>query len=156
MDMTREELLKLSKEELIDVHLGVMETFTQKIAALEARVKELEARVNMNSQNSSKPPSSDGYKKPPSQRQPSGKAPGGQHGHKGHGPKLPHAPDVFEIHKPPECENCPHAAECEKRQRQCLHCHSVRYPLRDRCSCDLDCDRASDGVCGVSAIEDRA
>jgi len=111
--MTREELAKLSKEELLDVIV----TLLQKNAELEARVKELEARVAMNSQNSSKPPSSDGYRKPPNQRKPSGKSPGGQHGHKGHGPKLPHEPDVFEIHKPEECENCPNASECDKRQK---------------------------------------
>ena len=98
---------KLSKEELLDVIM----TLLQKNAELEARVKEFEARVAMNSRNSSKPSSSDGYEKPPSQRKPSGKAPGGQHGHKGRGSTLPHEPDVHEIHKPPECENCPNASE---------------------------------------------
>ena len=34
-------------------------------AELKAKVAELEARINSNSRNSSKPPSSDGYKKKP-------------------------------------------------------------------------------------------
>ena len=35
------------------------------IAKLTARVEELERRLGLNSKNSSKPPSSDGFKKPP-------------------------------------------------------------------------------------------
>ena len=57
----------------------------QKLDAAYARIAELEERLNKNSQNSSKPPSSDGYKKPSpkSLRKPSGRKQGGQPGHKG-------------------------------------------------------------------------
>ena len=60
--MNREELLKLSKEELIDTVFSVIDTYTRENAELKAqlvdlkaRLAELEARLNMNSKNSSKP-----------------------------------------------------------------------------------------------------
>src|SRR3954454_11709261 len=59
------------------------------IAVLLARVAELERRLDLNSSNSGKPPSSDGLHKPRreprtrSLRERSGKPPGGQTGHKG-------------------------------------------------------------------------
>ena len=46
--------------------LGVTLTSKEKLLEVkEAKIKELEARLGKNSQNSSKPPSSDGFKKPP-------------------------------------------------------------------------------------------
>lgn len=54
------------------------------ILTLLARLDALESKVQKNSQNSSKPPSSDGLaKKTRSLRESSGKPPGGQVGHKG-------------------------------------------------------------------------
>jgi transposase len=47
----------LEKEEIIAFFFGVIEQLTAEIA-------ELKAQINQNSKNSSKPPSSDGYKKP--------------------------------------------------------------------------------------------
>lgn len=58
-----------------------------KIVNLEfsARIAELEARLNKNSNNSSKPPSTDGYKKKiKNNRVKNGRTSGGQEGHEGH------------------------------------------------------------------------
>jgi hypothetical protein len=60
------------------------------IAVLAARVAELEARLGMNSRNSSKPPSSDGLAKPAStsSHRSSGRKPGKQQGGQGSGWRL--------------------------------------------------------------------
>jgi len=58
----------------------------EKIDKLEARVTELESRLNLNSNNSGKPPSSDGYtrkNRTTSLRKKTQRKPGGQPGHKG-------------------------------------------------------------------------
>ena len=56
---------------------------TQLIAQLNQTIQKLKEQLNKNSKNSSKPPSSDGFKKPApkSLRKPSGKKAGGQNGH---------------------------------------------------------------------------
>ena len=99
--MKKEELLKLEKEEIIEVLFAVIEQLT-------ARISELETRLNQNSNNSSKPPSSDGLNKPPAKslRQKTGRKPGGQVGHKGHGLKLEREPDEVVTVNPIECDKC--------------------------------------------------
>jgi regulator of replication initiation timing len=76
-------------------------------AQLRERVKDLEERLGRDSHNSSKPPSSDGFKKPNKNRSlrgKSGKKPGGQPGHQGHGLSLPHNPDKTVRCTPKKCE----------------------------------------------------
>ena len=62
--------------------LAVLDSYQGRIAELEQRVGDLEARLKLNSTNSSKPPSSDpiGLKRKPPAR-PSGRKRGGQPGH---------------------------------------------------------------------------
>lgn len=70
------------------------------------------------SHNSSKPPSSDGYRKKPapkSLRQSSGKKQGGQPGHKGSGMKIERLPDETIQHYPSACISCTHRGECQAR-----------------------------------------
>jgi transposase len=80
------------------------------IAVLKARVAELERRLGLNSTNSGKPPSSDGLKKPvrvKSLREPSGKKPGGQKGHKGETLRqVAVSDDAVVNHYPPACSGC--------------------------------------------------
>lgn len=78
------------------------------IEKLTAEIAELRARLNMNSRNSSKPPSSDGYGKPApkSRRTRSGKKPGKQPGDPGHHLAPRSDPDATKVHPPSTCERC--------------------------------------------------
>ncbi len=78
------------------------------IAELTARVAELEARLGKNSQNSSKPPSSDAFVKPPprSLRRSSGRKPGKQPGDPGFRLVQRPDPDEVRVHAPQVCRGC--------------------------------------------------
>src|SRR5260370_26751549 len=104
-----------SREELI----AVIAAQAAEIAALRARIAELERRLGLNSSNSGKPPSSDGLKKPPrpartkSLRGPSNKPSGGQKGHKGETLEQVAAPDHVIDDLPPSCAACGSAMTLE-------------------------------------------
>jgi len=88
---------------------AVNEAQRKEIAALTARVAELERRLGLNSSNSSKPPSSDGLSRPrrtSSLREKSGKKSGGQKGHKGETLAQTARPDRVVEHYPEKCSNC--------------------------------------------------
>ncbi len=78
----------------------------EQMDALSARVKELEDRLNADSHNSSKPPSSDGFKKPVTLRKPTGRKPGGQKGHPGRHLAFSDTPDEIVVHTPLACVCC--------------------------------------------------
>jgi len=103
----REELLPLAHsqpEALVEIILVLQERLEQ----LEKRVKELEAQVAKNSQNSNQPPSSDGLSKPSpkSLRTRTGRQPGGQPGHPGQTLQRVKNPDHIQIHKVEVCPQC--------------------------------------------------
>ena len=101
--LTREEILVIYEagpEAVISV-IQRLETIIEeqaiRIAELEERVKVLESRLNQNSRNSSKPPSTDfllnDKPNPKSRRKKSGKKPGGQEGHPGTTLEIVNNPD---------------------------------------------------------------
>ncbi len=94
---------------VIEEQRATIEKQRQEIAALSARVAELERRLELNSSNSGKPPSSDGLSKPPrtsSLREKTGKKSGGQKGHKGQTLAQTETPDRVIDHYPEICPDC--------------------------------------------------
>jgi len=84
-------------------------TLRAALVSLQAQVTELTARLGQNSANSSKPPASDPPHRPPRPaRTPSGRAPGGQVGHPGHGRALrpPEQVDRLVEVRPAACGHC--------------------------------------------------
>jgi transposase len=98
---------KLTKEQFREVYdqgfeatYALFNALQQAIETLEQRVAHLEAILAKDSHNSSKPPSSNGFKRPPqSLRVKSGKRPGGQQGHEGITLRQVENPDHIEIHR---------------------------------------------------------
>ena len=102
----------------------------RKLDAAYEEISELKEKLNKNSQNSSKPPSTDGYKKPNprSLRKLSGKKQGGQDGHKGHNLKIDTEPSEIIQYMPSTCRGCPQYEKC--RERACV-CETRR--VADAC-----------------------
>jgi len=80
------------------------------IKLLQAEIKDLYVQLTKDSHNSSKPPSSDGFKSGKKQtkslRKKSKKKPGGQKGHEGKTLEAVDSPDETKIHPVDRCENC--------------------------------------------------
>ena len=107
--MERTALEQLSKPDLIALLLAQEARHAAEMAAMQARIAELERRLGLNSSNSGKPPSSDGLKKPvrvSSLRERSGQKPGGQKGHPGETLCRTETPDAIIDHYPSNCAGC--------------------------------------------------
>jgi len=105
---TRKQLLIVARsnpEVLVDNILSLQE----QVELLTRRIAELEKQISKNSRNSSKPPSTDGFKKPTgkkktkSLRKKTGKKQGGQKGHKGHHLEKAENPDHIIPLTPTSC-----------------------------------------------------
>jgi transposase len=100
--------LLLRLDELVEANRRLVEANER----LEARVGELERRLNRSSRNSSLPPSQDPPSAPPRPGgKGSGRKRGGQHGHEGRHRRLLPPGQVDEIveHWPERCESCAYA-----------------------------------------------
>lgn len=99
---------------LVDTLNTSVENLTKQVETLNKQISELQEKLNKNSKNSSKPPSSDGLKKPApkSLRKPSGKNQGGQNGHQGSCLSVIAKPDRVEKHMAASCAHCLHREEC--------------------------------------------
>jgi transposase len=101
------EQLEAKDKRIVELEMQLQEKDAL-LAKLVLRIEELERRVSLTSANSSKPPSSDGLKKPApkSLREKSRKPGGGQVGHKGKTLKQEGRPDEVVVHAPVRCPRC--------------------------------------------------
>lgn len=149
------ELSHSEKDDLIRFLWSMLSGQARQIAALKTQVAELQSKLNKNSRNSSKPPSSDGLNKPaPKSLRVAGKTPtGGQKGHAGSTLRQAIQPDKIVVHATAEqCQAChqelPFAYVAETRQVfdlpvlqfevtehhamqaicRCRHVHTAEFP----------------------------
>ena len=102
-------LTEAEKDALILSQQKRITELEEMVLALQQTVAELQARLGMNSTNSSQPPSSDGLNKPaPKSLRPKGqRASGGQPGHAGNTLKRVATPDqIVDHHGPAHCTRC--------------------------------------------------
>jgi transposase len=150
--MTEQEAIELCKNDPYTAAkiIIMVEKLQELVALQEIRIKELEARLNMNSKNSSKPPSTDNkLKKDKKKPTSSNNKRGAQKGHKGNTLKMSNTPDKIEHLIPTECHCCGkslkkcESLKSEKRQlfdlpkikmyiteyqahtKECPHCHTL-------------------------------
>ena len=96
-------------EQIIEKLKEIIQNQQETITRLEDEVAKLKRQLSLDSNNSSKPPSSDGLKKQPrvqSLREKSGKKPGGQPGHKGSTLQQVEVPDLIERYRVSCCPHC--------------------------------------------------
>ncbi len=134
-ELDRESLNQLSKEQLVEIILEqnkVIRELQKTILQLQQEVERLKVSRDLDSSNSSKPPSGDIHKKsenkkaPPQEEsnQPK-KRPGGQPGHQGKTRKGFGRIDRYEILPPTDCLCCGHkafapvAVKVEKQSGRC-------------------------------------
>lgn len=104
--MTKDEEIERLRQENETLRAGLKQALLA-IDFLQERVNELERQKAKDSHNSSLPPSSDRFVRPPkSLRQKSGKKPGGQPGHRGHHLQPVKIPDEVVIHPVEQCDHC--------------------------------------------------
>lgn len=111
MSIVRE--LEAAGETLSPAVRAALVALESEVARLQARVRELEAQLRMDSSNSSRPPSSDPPGRRPRRKRRSGRKRGGQPGHKGHHRSLlpPERVDHVLVHRPADCRRCGHSLE---------------------------------------------
>lgn len=117
-EMNRRQIKQLDQATLVEllmVALARIEELERQLVQQAEQIQRLEDQLAKNSQNSSKPPSSDGLKQPRTRslRRPSDRGRGGQKGHEGQTLKMVAQPQQLEIHRVKNCPQCAYDLEAE-------------------------------------------
>ena len=140
--MTEQEAIKFCKNDPKSAAKIIM-----MVERLEERIKELEARLNMDSTNSSKPPSTDNkltkVKKPSSFS--SKKKRGAQAGHKGKNLKIVAIPDKIELLLPTNCSYCNNLLKSEDslkyEKRQLFDLPTIKMQVTEYQAHTIECKK---------------
>ena len=136
----REELEQQDKTVLVEQILELRrqtEELQRLIVKQSEALQALQNQLSKNSQNSSKPPSSDGFKKRRTQslRQSQGREVGGQPSHEGETLEMVAVPDRVEVHRMEQCPHCQcdlSAIEAEQHgRRQVFDIPAVRIEITE-------------------------
>jgi len=134
-----------------EVTVDFIKILIDKINHLEARVRELEEQISKDSHNSNKPPSSDGMKKIPKARKPTGRKPGGQKGHEGKTLKMVAKPDKVKVHKVECCGSCSNSLKDKQAtgydRRQVFDTPPIKVEVIEHRAEIKECDR-----CGAVTV----
>lgn len=106
----REQILnayRAGPEAVVSLFEYLQDTLLAVIEEHEARIQELEEKINKDSHNSNKPPSSDVLKRKfTKKREPGNKKPGGQEGHEGTTLRMVKHPNSVKVHEVERCRSC--------------------------------------------------
>lgn len=99
---------------IIEEQAATINQLKETIAMQQQEISQLKEQLGKNSKNSSKPPSTDGFKKPhpKSLRKSTGKKQGAQKGHEGKGFSITGEPDKVIDHIPAKCKGCLNFGNC--------------------------------------------
>jgi transposase len=118
----------------------------EKVGRLEQENAELRARLKRNSQNSNKPPSSDGPEVPRPQKPASPRKRGGQPGHEG-AKRTRLDPDKIVDHRPTHCRSCAtplNGTDAQAKWAQVIELPEIKPHVTEHRAHSLRCD-----CCGV-------
>ena len=137
----------MTEQEARDIYHQGEEAVVAKFMEFDARLKRLEEKLNMNSTNSSKPPSTDNKltkTKKPSTSQ-SKKKRGAQAGHKGNNLKMVTTPDKIQKLFPTECSCCKHSlansSSLKFEKRQLFDLPDVKMEVTEYQAHTVECSR---------------